>query len=862
MSEPSPPTPTPPATPRAPAALRAALEELQVRCAQAPRQGLEELAALQPELAALPQDVRAPLLAARDAIGAGFQLHAGDLQGGVELARNALRFAELDDDPRTLLRATNALAEGLMQLGHLAEARGYLQEGLAHGRARGVRDVEIVRLYGNLAALGFYSGHPARALEPLSRALELATELGDDRRRALMLGNFGNLYGQLGEHERALDSHRRCAELLRAQGARGQLANSLHNVGVELDRLGRSEEALEVYAESLALRGGEGDAAAMAKTELDRAFALVHLERLDEAETAIERALAINRETGCRVQEARALTSLGNLEYERKRYREAIARFEESRALVRAAGERGPFTGNELGLLEAHLALGDTARVLELLVECEPLLAGGLPPARAAELCDLGVRASEAAGLPERALGYAKRRIELMLELHASDARRTTENLQGMHQIELLRQRERDQARVRADLEALVAERTRQLVEANDQLEARVDELVRAELARSRLEEELRQAQKMDAIGRLAGGVAHDFNNLLTVILGRGELLLEELPEGHPGHDSLREILEAASRAARLTVQLLAFGRKQALRPTRLDVGRVLTELERLLDRLLGERIFVDVVEERAGGGPLVVQADRGQLDQVLINLAINARDAMPEGGRLEFRATRIRLPDPRVTTPVPLPPGDYVRLRVSDTGTGMDDRVRERAFEPFFTTKEPGKGTGLGLSTVHGIVHQSGGTVRVESAPGRGTTVEVLLPCAAGVVEAKAPEARVRPVQRAACVLIVEDDEGLRRMMREGLSRRGYQVREAPDGLAALGLVEGADAVICDRVLPKLGGLEVLAQVRTTHPDLPFLLISGHPSEDDSEAALGVRFLAKPFKLEALARVLQELLA
>ncbi|MBI4577983.1 MAG: response regulator, partial [Planctomycetes bacterium] len=301
---------------------------------------------------------------------------------------------------------------------------------------------------------------------------------------------------------------------------------------------------------------------------------------------------------------------------------------------------------------------------------------------------------------------------------------------------------------------------------------------------RRRMEEELRQAQKMEAIGRLAGGVAHDFNNLLGVIMAYGELIQDGVDERDPIRADLEEVLKAARRAAGLTRQLLAFSRRQFIQPRPVDLREVVFEVEGLLGRLLGEDIAID---SRAAGEPWPVRADPGQVEQVVMNLAVNARDAMPRGGRLLIRLENVSLAALDVAD---LPPGDYVRLSVSDTGEGMDDQTRMRIFEPFFTTKEKGKGTGLGLSTVYGIVKQHGGHIEAVSAPGEGATFHVWFPAAPGdEVAGRAPLAVGPRAPRAGAetILLVDDDQMLRGLGSRILRASGHTVLEAASGAEAL---------------------------------------------------------------------------
>jgi signal transduction histidine kinase len=338
-------------------------------------------------------------------------------------------------------------------------------------------------------------------------------------------------------------------------------------------------------------------------------------------------------------------------------------------------------------------------------------------------------------------------------------------------------------------------------------LETRQAERVRAEEALRESEEQLRQAQKMEAIGRLAGGIAHDFNNLLTAILGYSDLLLARLRPGNPLSDEVEEIKRAGERGASLVRQLLAFSRKQVLAPQVLGLGRVVVGMERMLRRLIGEDIALDILTTDTG----LVKADPVQIEQVIINLAINARDAMRLGGRLTIETRDVELEQGDLRVRVDLGPGRYVLLRITDSGTGMDAETRSHLFEPFFTTKDVGKGTGLGLSTVYGIVRQSGGHIEMDSELGRGTVVDVYLPV---VAERPAPPAESAGTLEARpgveTVLVVEDEEALRHFVRAGLEHHGYAVLEAANGQEAVAICERhpgrIDLVISDVVMPQLG--------------------------------------------------------
>ena len=393
-----------------------------------------------------------------------------------------------------------------------------------------------------------------------------------------------------------------------------------------------------------------------------------------------------------------------------------------------------------------------------------------------------------------------------------------------------------------------------------------VTERRRAETALLESELQLRQSQKMDAIGRLAGGVAHDFNNLLTVILGYGEQILEQVKPHEPTRRAAEEIQNAAERAAALTRQLLAFSRKQMLEPKVLDLNATVATTARLLRRLIGEDIELELKLDPGLGA---VMADEHQIQQVIMNLAINARDAMPEGGVLTLTTANADLDDLYAHGHQPLPAGAYVVISVGDTGIGMDEETRARLFEPFFTTKERGKGTGLGLATVYGIVRQTGGYIWVYSEPGRGSVFKVYLPrLEAGVTPVAAtPVAHGLP-RGTESVLLVEDETMVRDLLRGLLERHGYRVLIARSGEEALEVAAahpGAlDLLVTDVVMPGIGGPELATRLAPLHPRLRVLYVSGYA--DDDVLRHGVRegltaFLQKPFSMEALVVKVREVL-
>ncbi len=376
--------------------------------------------------------------------------------------------------------------------------------------------------------------------------------------------------------------------------------------------------------------------------------------------------------------------------------------------------------------------------------------------------------------------------------------------------------------------------------------------------AQRRLEEQVRQSQKLEGIGRLAGGVAHDFNNLLTAIVGAAEYLLEQLPEELPLRQDAADIREAAQKAAVLTRQLLTFSRRQVTQPRVLDLNDTMSSMDRMLRRLLGENVELEVVAAPELGR---VRIDPGQIEQVILNLVVNARDATPEGGRITIETSRAEVGGQEPAPRGGLVPGRYVVLSVRDTGHGMDADVRSHLFEPFFTTKDKGKGTGLGLSTAYGIVKEAGGDIRVRSEPGRGSTFEVYLPRLDVPAEADQADREALPVGDET-VLLVEDEPMVRQLAARVLRGLGYTVREATDGMEALRLVAGhtaeIDLVVTDVVMPRLGGRELASRLRTERPNLAVLFISGYTENVSDVQGLigaGVEFLQKPFTPASLAR-------
>ncbi len=416
------------------------------------------------------------------------------------------------------------------------------------------------------------------------------------------------------------------------------------------------------------------------------------------------------------------------------------------------------------------------------------------------------------------------------------------------------------------ELEERVLARTGELRRANEELKREIQERERTEEALHQSEGQLRQSQKLEAVGRLAGGIAHDFNNLLTVILSYSDIILRTGAPAGPIRNGLEEIKAAGERAASLTHQLLAFSRQQVLEPKVLDVNEVLTTLSQMLKRLLGEDI-----ELRLSLAPVLdrVMADRGQLDQVVMNLVVNARDAMPHGGRLNIETANVTLDESVGETHFDVRPGSYVMLAVSDTGVGMDAATKARVFEPFFTTKERGKGTGLGLSTVFGIVKQSGGNIYFYSEPEVGTTFKVYFPRADGkLASPEEPSAGARGARGTETILLVEDEEQVREVAGTILRAAGFHVLVAATPAEAILLCEKSpehvDLVLTDVIMPKMNGRQVAERVRELRPGVRVLFMSGYTDDmilSNGILELGASFIQKPMTPDSLTRKVREVL-
>ena len=444
--------------------------------------------------------------------------------------------------------------------------------------------------------------------------------------------------------------------------------------------------------------------------------------------------------------------------------------------------------------------------------------------------------------------------------------------------LEVEEDKQSEELRVRAaSMEYEILRRSRELDEANRQLRrANLElEVFSHHLSREKAEalnalresqEQLLQSQKLEAVGQLAGGIAHDFNNLLTVITGYSEMLVNKTAADDPHLSKLEEIRKAASRAASLTRQLLAFSRKQVLQPKILELNAIVAEMEKMLARVIGENIELRTALQTDLGN---VEADPGQVEQVIMNLAVNARDAMPAGGKLTIETSNAYLDETYTRHHVGSIPGPYVMLAVSDTGVGMDEETQSHIFEPFFTTKALHKGTGLGLSTVYGIVKQSGGNIWVYSEVDRGTTFKVYLPRTdKGADEYKHTDLEANLLRGNETVLLVEDAEMLRQLAREVLETNGYKVLEATSGREALRLCGQNDfpihLLLTDVVMPEMSGRELANQLAPLHPQMRVLYMSGYTDDTIVHHGVleeGINFMQKPFTPDQLVTRVREVL-
>ncbi len=513
--------------------------------------------------------------------------------------------------------------------------------------------------------------------------------------------------------------------------------------------------------------------------------------------------------------------------------------------------------------------------VATLRASLERVLATGRPDTMAVQKYDIERAETEGGGFEERywspincpmldergAVDFIIHRVEdvteyiRLLERGASDEGQSAATRHMAVDV-LQRAREvqdanRELQELKTELESKLQERSEAADVARKQLESEIQARQRTVEKLERTEQQFRQAQKMESIGRLAGGIAHDFNNILSVIMSYADLVLDDLPAADRHRGALEEVLKAATRAADLTRQLLAFSRQQVLAPSVLDLNDVITNLRKILERIVGEDVELNFRLDPTSWRVLV---DRSQVEQVILNLVVNARDAMPNGGTLTISTSTAHLDEEYTIDHVKMVPGDYSVLVVSDTGGGMDKATQARIYEPFFTTKDKGKGTGLGLSTVFGIVAQSGGAIWLYSEVGVGTTFKIYLPRGEGRTAEPAPVGAPSLASGSETILLVDDDESLRGVSKSILSRAGYRVIEARDPTEALRLCSDSsipiDLLLTDVVMPKMNGRELAARVRDAQPHAKVLFMSGYT--DDAILRHGILhssefFLQKP---------------
>ncbi|HEV2388045.1 MAG TPA: response regulator [Candidatus Acidoferrales bacterium] len=534
----------------------------------------------------------------------------------------------------------------------------------------------------------------------------------------------------------------------------------------------------------------------------------------------------------------------------------AAATYENSTLLGELRSQTDALKAEVVERMQAQAALRASEERYRMLFEHSPLPAWLVDAESLAFLAVNQAAVAHYGYSPEEFLGMTLHQIlapEEIGRLHEA----TAEMIEGAKHVAAWTHRKKDDSRIQV-------ETTAHLIEWNER--RAILALIADVTERRRLEQHLRQAHRMEAIGRLAGAVAHDFNNLLGVILGNAEMLEKQLAAGAPGNQRTAVIRDAAERGASLTRQLLAFSRQQVLEPKVLDLNAIFLDMEKLLQRLIGENIELVVRTEEGLGW---VKADPGQIQQVLMNLAVNARDAMPDGGRLLIATRNVRWDVSYGEGETAIRPGPYVMFEVADTGCGMDGETQAHIFEPFFTAKQEGKGTGLGLATVYGVVKQSGGYIWVHSELGRGTTFKVYLPR----VDEPVPRvgARGEPdrlLRGVETVLVVEDDEALRKITCEFLRGSGYSVIEAARPADALRLAESSpkplDLLLTDVVLPEMNGRELARRLSAVRPLLKVLFVSGYSDETISRHGVlepGLIFLQKPYTCATLTRKVREVI-
>jgi signal transduction histidine kinase len=688
---------------------------------------LLEASSAEPDLATR----RDGALALTLALLAADRLAERDQAGALDLATRASSLAEEAGAGKPLVMAESVLSAVLVVRGSLGEARDRLVRRLeAIPPAPDQRADLRARVLNDLGRVHYHAGEPEAARGCFLEALELLRGTRNTRIEAVCLTNLANVLSHVGDVEGALETFARSLALHRSAGSRDGTALALHNLAVTHHHIGDFAAAAQ-YARDAEEELKHGDSNSIsAPNLLQLSSSLLALGEPREALACADRAIELEEAAGNPVGVARALTGRASVLGELSRSDAALA--DAQRALVILEGDGDPEWHLACRRVIAELHLGQGLPELALRL-AEPLVEDARALGNVTfelDVARLVLQCARRAGRHELALAHGDRVQALEAASHRRERTQHVETLKLRHQLEQGRHREEALRVARAELEGVVMERTRELIAANEGLKAAISARDQADRDRRRLEEQLHHSQKMEAMGRVAGEVAHDFNNLLTVVSGNAALLLADLAADDPRHGFAHSIDVVATKGAALTRQLLAFSRKAEVNPTLLDVNELLRSAEGLMRSVAGPRVEV-VMRLDADVG--TVRADRAQLEQVLMNLVTNARDAMPDGGTLTVESRAVDVGKDVAARRPGASAGPHVVITVADTGHGMDSATQALIFEPFFTTKEAGKGTGLGLAVAFGVVQQCGGFVSVESRPGEGARFGVHLPRVAG---------------------------------------------------------------------------------------------------------------------------------
>lgn len=787
---------------------------------------------------------------------------AGRFEESFALARDTLQDAIDVADHDSAALCLRTIGELHMSREESREALIEFERALQHARRsrRSGSDALVTSVLNDLGRANFALADYAKAEEYFWQASDRAHEAGELQTEGTCQMNIGNVRSQLGDYEGSVEYYQRSLRLQRQLGEEFRIALALYNLAFVHSKTGDDEACLTLCRDALAtdceLRGTLHYPQLLALM----GRSLFHLGRLDGAAEVLAEALEAHRDIANASGQSTALSTLAEIHAARGEHDRARELVEEALAVLDHTDEWRSRRVARMCRGRVALAAGRAAEALDDVERLVDELREGADHDLFPEALRLRAELLDEAGCEAESLASYKAFREAERAAYQVRSAARLETLKMVHQLEASRHRESMLRGARDELERRVQERTAELQAKNDELSASIEK-------RAALELRLQHAQKMDAIGRLAGGVAHDFNNLLLVIQGYGENLRRELTPTDARHESVEQVLGAAQRATRLTSQLLAFSRRQPRTLRVVDVVELVRELERMLRRLIGDGVTLHVI---ASDDACLVEADPGLLEQVIMNLVVNARDAMAGGGLLTIHVERATAAED-----ASLSGARHVRLRVSDTGEGIPEEIRALVFDPFFTTKESGKGTGLGLSTVYGIVGRHNGEVRLSSEVGKGTTFDVFLPLTDAPADGRADAGDdavagdgSRARSRTATVLLVEDDDSVRALVGSTLEQDGYTVLLARDGVDALRVVEESgdaiDLVVCDVVMPRMGGPELMREVHRARPELCFLFTSGYPDRAEAAVAAGgarADFLQKPFLLDELERRVADLL-